>query len=178
MNEKYVSLCKQNKIDIGILWIYKNSPERWILNFPTKKHWKYPTKTEYLKKGLEKFVNTYDQKDIQSIAFPILGSDKGGLSSDVSMGIMDDYLSRCTIPIEIYKYDPTLIDPEFVLFKKQFFELGLDNFISTCNIQRRYAIKLDNALHNPQINSLSSLCSVKGVGIKTVEKAFTELSSL
>ena len=73
-----------NKIDIGILWIYKNSAERWILNFPTKKHWKYPTKIEYLKKGLEKFINTYDQKDIQSIAFPILGSDKGGLSSDVS----------------------------------------------------------------------------------------------
>jgi len=178
MNEKYISLCKQNKIDIGILWIYKNSPERWILNFPTKKHWKYPTKTEYLKKGLEKFVNTYDQKDIQSIAFPILGSDKGGLSSDVSMKIMDDFLSRCTIPVEIYKYDPALIDPEFLLFKKRFFEIGLDDFISKCNIQQRYAIKLENALHNPKINSLSSLCSVKGVGIKTVEKAFTELSSL
>ncbi len=35
MHEKYILLCKDKLIDIGLLWIYK-SPEKWILNFPTK----------------------------------------------------------------------------------------------------------------------------------------------
>lgn len=43
MYNRYVALCEENKIEIGLLWIYK-SPVKWILNFPTKKHWKYPSK--------------------------------------------------------------------------------------------------------------------------------------
>ena len=39
MYKKYVELCENREISIGILWLYK-SEDRWILNFPTKKHWK------------------------------------------------------------------------------------------------------------------------------------------
>ena len=42
VHKKYISLCNENKIEIGLLWVYK-SPKRWVLNFPTKKHWKYTT---------------------------------------------------------------------------------------------------------------------------------------
>jgi len=76
--EKYVNYCKENMIKVGTLWIYKidkaklNSQIKfeWILNFPTKNHWKYPTKTMYLEKGLQKFLDTYKDKGIKSIAFP------------------------------------------------------------------------------------------------------------
>ena len=43
----------------------------WVLNFPTKYHWKYPSKIEYLEKGLQKFVDTYQSQGITSIAFPL-----------------------------------------------------------------------------------------------------------
>src|SRR5690554_3048314 len=68
MYDRYVQLCSDSKIDIGKLWIYKS--DRWILNFPTKKHWKDPSRIEYLESGLEKFRDTYLNKGITSVAFP------------------------------------------------------------------------------------------------------------
>ena len=81
MFQKYQQFCSNGSIDIGNLWIYKltkydNENYEYILNFPTKNHWKYPTKIEYLEKGLQKFIDTYKQKKILSIAFPLLGQVK------------------------------------------------------------------------------------------------------
>jgi O-acetyl-ADP-ribose deacetylase (regulator of RNase III) len=61
MFEKYKSFCEKGLLDIGNLWVYKltefdNEKYEYILSFPTKKHWKYPSKEEYLERGLEKFV--------------------------------------------------------------------------------------------------------------------------
>ncbi len=58
MFDQYAKLCADAKLDIGQLWIYR-APERWVLNFPTKKHWRYPSKVEYLHLGLQKFMQTY-----------------------------------------------------------------------------------------------------------------------
>ncbi|MFP3747882.1 macro domain-containing protein, partial [Achromobacter sp. SIMBA_011] len=83
------------------LWLYKTEA-KWILNFPTKKHWKYPSKEEYLKLGLQKFIDTYKEKAITSIAFPLLGASNGKIPEEVSLEIMTDYLNACDIPIQIY----------------------------------------------------------------------------
>jgi O-acetyl-ADP-ribose deacetylase (regulator of RNase III) len=80
MFEKYKELCSHNLFEIGKLWLYKDEQnERWILNFPTKTHWKYNSRYCYIEKGLEKFVDTYKEKGITSIAFPLLGCTNGGL---------------------------------------------------------------------------------------------------
>lgn len=175
MYKKYVEYCNAGLIKIGSLWLYKHSDEKWILNFPTKNHWKYPSKTEYLQMGLDKFIDSYEQKGITSVAFPILGSEKGELPKDKSKGIMEEYLSNCKILVEIYEYDRDSTDDEFEIYKQQFLQTGLNQLMNDCGIQHRYAIKLEKALNNPNINSLSSLCSVKGLGIQTVEKTFNFL---
>ena len=90
MYKKYVEYCKTGLIKIGSLWLYKHSDEKWVLNFPTKTHWKYPSKTEYLLMGLDKFIDSYEQKGITSVAFPILGSEKGGLPKPYKL---DEYLN-------------------------------------------------------------------------------------
>ena len=83
MFDIYKGFCKSKQIGIGKLWLYKGEPEEpWVLNFPTKFHWKYPSKLEYIELGLEKFVTTYKEKGITSIAFPMLGTNNGGLSKD------------------------------------------------------------------------------------------------
>ena len=79
MYKKYKKICEDNLFDIGMLWIYKD-PDKNILCFPTKKHWKYPSKIEYLELGLQKFVSIYKEKGIKSIAFPILGASLGGIN--------------------------------------------------------------------------------------------------
>ena len=74
---KYQKYCSDKAINIGTLWIYKGKDKN-ILNFPTKHDWKFPSKENYLKQGLQKFIDTYKQRGITSIAFPILGADRGG----------------------------------------------------------------------------------------------------
>lgn len=107
MYEQYQKLCDQHLIEIGKLWIYKGEKsDPWVLNFPTKTHWKLPSEYEYIEKGLQKFVDTYKEKGITSVAFPLLGAFNGGLDKERVIEIMQSYLSRCDIPIEIYQYDP------------------------------------------------------------------------
>lgn len=98
---RYVELCERNLIRPGKLWLYK-STEKWVLNFPTKDHWRTPSKLEYLEEGLEKFVATYREKNIRSIAFPLLGANNGKLDPKSSLEIMTHYLSECDIPVSIY----------------------------------------------------------------------------
>lgn len=101
MYEKYVELCRNRLIDIGVLWLYRDA-DKWILNFPTKYHWKYGSKIEYLEKGLQKFLDTYKEKGITSVAFPLLGAGCGGIDANLSLTIMKKYLGKCDIDVEIY----------------------------------------------------------------------------
>lgn len=102
----YQRMCNGGLLDIGKLWIYK-MPNKWILNFPTKYDWRHPSNEIYLEKGLDKFMKTYLDRGIKSVAFPLLGSSNGGLSPDISLKIMQEYLQHCEIPVSIYlSYKP------------------------------------------------------------------------
>ena len=71
MFEKYKDFCEKGLIDIGKLWVYKHSDDKWVLNFPTKKDWRNKSEYEYIDKGMKKFVETYKEKGIKTIAFPM-----------------------------------------------------------------------------------------------------------
>lgn len=73
-----------------------------ILNFPTKDHWRFPSKLEYITNGLDWFVTHYQGWGITSIAFPPLGCGNGGLRWSQVASIMQQKLSAVQIPIEIY----------------------------------------------------------------------------
>lgn len=104
MFDKYKSFCDKKLIEIGKLWLYKNDDNKWILNFPTKIHWKNNSEYEYIEKGMQKFVETYKEKNITSIAFPMLGCSNGGLDKDTVLNIMAKHLMKCdNLNIEIYK---------------------------------------------------------------------------
>ncbi len=174
MNEKYVELCKQKQIQIGKLWIYK-AAYRWIINFPTKEDWKDDSKIEYLEKGLQKFVDTYKEKAITSVAFPVLGSRHGNIPENESIQVMESYLSKIDIPVEIYRYDPDSPDDLYDSLKSKFLFMSVDEIKTKTGIQRQYAEKLLEILGDNKIKNISSLTSVEGIGIKTLEKVFDYL---
>lgn len=74
MYKDYYTRCINNKVQVGKPYLYEN-----ILNFPTKEHWKSPSRLEWLDKGLMYFSNSYKSMGIKSIAFPKLGCGRGGL---------------------------------------------------------------------------------------------------
>lgn len=121
MYETYKQHCKNKSLQIGKLWLHRpnNSNKKCILNFPTKNHWRYESKEEYLEKGLQKFLDTYKEKGITSIAFPLLGASNGGIPEETSLRIMKKYLEKCDdIEIEIYHFDPYAYDDLYLQFKK------------------------------------------------------------
>jgi len=171
MFKKYKQLCDAKQLNIGTLWIYKSDNNN-ILNFPTKYDWKLPSKQEYLEKGLQKFVDTYKQKGITSIAFPLLGADRGGLNPELSLSLMHKYLSQCNIEIEIWHFDPTATDDLYEEFKTIFQNIDNDAIKNESKIRIDKVKKIRESLDNSNINSLSGLLRVKGVGEKSLENLF------
>ena len=111
MFKAYQEHCKEKRLDIGLLWLWK-APDQWILNFPTKKHWRNPSKLEYIEAGLEKFVAQYEQRGIREIAFPRLGCGNGGLRWEDVRPLMERYLSQLPIPIFIHDFEVDIGLPE------------------------------------------------------------------
>lgn len=171
MYEKYQTLCKDKLLQIGTLWIYKSS-NKSILNFPTKTDWKQPSRIEYLEKGLQKFVDTYKEKEITSIAFPLLGASHGGLTQEQSLSTMQRYLSQCDIEIEIWHFDPTATDDIFLNYRLHFLSRTDKELSKSTGIGVNIINKIKDALNDPTINSMSSLLNVKGIGDRTLEKSF------
>ncbi len=178
MYDRYVEHCQKGHIDIGKLWLYKPPAgareHRWVLNFPTKRHWRYPSRIGYLEAGLAKFVASYRSRGIESVAFPILGSDNGGLDEADALSVMWEYLEPCDIPIEIYHYDPATGDDVYETFRLRVLrECKAGNLAEATGLRRDLLQKVVDTLGEANgINSLSQLASVKGIGHKTLTKCF------
>ncbi len=98
---QYKEQCDKHKLVIGrlILWY---EPDHWILQFPTKEHWRNPSKLEYIEKGLMTFVRKYADYNISSIAFPKLGCGNGELDWNEVKPLMEKYLKE--LPIDVFVY--------------------------------------------------------------------------
>lgn len=105
MFEEYKALCDAKKFDIGELFLYKTQ-NKWILNFPTKKHWKSPSKLEYIEKGLIGLINKANELKLNDIAMPKLGCGNGGLDWETQVKpLVEKYLKKSPINVSIYDFD-------------------------------------------------------------------------
>jgi len=78
----YAARCKHKKIQPGRVFVfetYETIPPYYIINFPTKRHWRGKSRIEDIESGLESLVKEIRSRGIQSIAIPPLGSGLGGL---------------------------------------------------------------------------------------------------
>lgn len=105
MFKSYQRLCEAGKFNVGQLWLY-TTPNKWVLSFPTKKHWRQPSELEYVESGLQTFVEHFDTLRIESIAFPRLGCGNGELDWTTVKPLMESYLKR--LPIDIYVYEVSI----------------------------------------------------------------------
>jgi len=87
----YAALCKRNKMRPGEVFVFETGQAitpRYIINFPTKRHWRGKSRIEDIESGLESLVKEIRARNIQSIAIPPLGSGLGGLNwADVRIHI-------------------------------------------------------------------------------------------
>lgn len=104
MFQKYQILCEAKRFDVGNLWLYKTE-HKWVLNFPTKKDWRQPSKLEYIEAGLQKFAAVYSRENITSVAFPQLGCGNGELEWEEVEPLMVKYLRHLPINVYLYLYE-------------------------------------------------------------------------
>jgi O-acetyl-ADP-ribose deacetylase (regulator of RNase III) len=77
---EYTHACKQGSVAIGRMHVVNRSTSpRFVINFPTKKQWRHPSKLEYIESGLADLIGRVRELGIRSIAVPPLGCGLGGL---------------------------------------------------------------------------------------------------
>ena len=83
----YAVRCKRNEVQPGRMLVFETREmftPRYIINFPTKRHWRGKSRIEDIESGLRSLAEEVRSRGIRSIAIPPLGSGLGGLSwSDV-----------------------------------------------------------------------------------------------
>lgn len=78
----YAAACKRGDVQPGRMFVYDTEElaPRWIINFPTKRHWRGKSRIEDIEAGMDALVNEIRARGISSIAIPPLGSGLGGLA--------------------------------------------------------------------------------------------------
>ena len=108
---EYEAACKRGELGVGRVFVYELPPKltggpRWILNFPTKKHWRGKTRIEWIEEGLRDLRLVIEEKGIRSIAIPPLGCGHGGLNWGEVRRLIEAALGNLG-DVEVQVYEPT-----------------------------------------------------------------------
>jgi O-acetyl-ADP-ribose deacetylase (regulator of RNase III) len=105
----YEAACKDKEVRVGHMFVTENPAfegPRWIINFPTKKHWRQPSKMEWILEGLRDLKRVIAEHDIRSIALPPLGAGNGGLDWREVRPEIEHALGDLE-GVEVLVYEPT-----------------------------------------------------------------------
>lgn len=106
LNAIYKELCSSGLIVIGkpcIVYDYECGADKQIILFPTKIHWRHPSKIEWIKDGLNHLALTVDKNKIKSIAFPLLGAGLGGLDKNKVLLLIEEFEKISNINCEVWE---------------------------------------------------------------------------
>lgn len=106
MEESYKKACKSGKLKPGKLHLYQ-AYDKLIINFPTKDNWRAKSKMEYIQKGLVTLAEEIENKNLQTVAIPPLGSGNGGLNWHDVKNEIKKYLYNISLDVDIEIYEPT-----------------------------------------------------------------------
>lgn len=98
----YLARCRRGEVRPGQPYLYKRVVPPWILNFPTKGHWRAVANLQDIIRGLEYLQAHCRDWGIQSLAVPPLGCGHGQLEWRVVGPTLYCYLARLAIPVELY----------------------------------------------------------------------------
>ena len=107
--EAYARACDAGEVRIGRMFVTENKElfgPKWIINFPTKTHWRVKTKIEWVEEGLEDLARVIREKGIRSIAVPPLGCGNGGLDWDDVRPLIASKLGELD-DVDAIVYEPT-----------------------------------------------------------------------
>lgn len=106
---EYAKACKEGRVTTGSMFATETGElmgPRWVINFPTKQHWKGNSKMEWIETGLQDLRRFLVENQIKSIAIPPLGAGNGGLEWQAVKPKIEQALADLE-NIDILVYEPT-----------------------------------------------------------------------
>ena len=111
----YTEACARNIVKIGELFVLTPTRDPWwrengqyVIHFPTKKHWRDPSKLEYIEAGVKEFGRVFESLKIKSVAIPALGCGCGGLDWAVVKPVIVEGLRSVKGSIKVMLFEPEL----------------------------------------------------------------------
>lgn len=105
--KQYKKDCKAGLVKVGkmhVVEVFGFTNPKYIINFPTKEHWRNPSKLAYIEEGLQDLAQVIKERNIQTIALPPLGCGNGGLEwHEVRPKI---FAVLESLDIEVHLYEP------------------------------------------------------------------------
>lgn len=105
----YSQACKASQVATGRMFVTETGElmgARWIINFPTKQHWRDKSKIEWIEEGLQELKQFIIEHQVKSIAIPPLGAGNGGLNWHEVKTKIEAALSDLD-QVEIVIFEPT-----------------------------------------------------------------------
>jgi len=105
----YASAARAKELEVGKMFVTRRDAflgPKWIVNFPTKAHWRYPSRMQWVDAGLDDLKAVIARHGIRSIALPPLGAGNGGLDWDDVRNLMVEKLKDLR-EVRIVIFEPT-----------------------------------------------------------------------
>jgi len=105
----YKRACEKGEVEVGKMFVTALNqmiPPYYIINFPTKQHWRAKSRIEYITEGLDDFIKVLKKTDIKSVAIPPLGCGNGGLNWEEVKSIISQK-TKSLPEVTFIIYEPT-----------------------------------------------------------------------
>lgn len=163
----YKEQCHKKEINIGKIYDYNINGTK-IINFPTKYHYRYDSKYEWIELGLKDFVSKYKKLNIKSIAFPYLGCANGGLDYKVVEKIMIKYLN--IEGLDVYICSSKKLGGKEKEMLEKFQSTDLEQLFKIGNLNVTQREQFSNKYLS--IRRFYEILSIPKIGLKTYQNYF------
>lgn len=108
--KEYAAACRDGRVEVGHMLVVPTGlldGPQWVINFPTKKHWRSPSRLEYIQAGLDDLKRALREHGIESVAIPPLGAGNGGLDWTAVEPLIVQSLGDLT-GVRVVLYEPSI----------------------------------------------------------------------
>lgn len=103
----YAQACKLGQVQTSRMFVTEPGEltgPRWVVNFPTKQHWRDPSRLEWVVDGLQDLRSFLVSHPVQSMVLPALDAGFGGLPWPLERGHIESALGD--LPVDVRVYEP------------------------------------------------------------------------
>jgi O-acetyl-ADP-ribose deacetylase (regulator of RNase III) len=104
--QAYAAACQRGEVVTGRMFVTETQAllgPRWIVNFPTKQHWRDPSRLEWVRSGLQDLRRFLLTESVPSVALPALGAGLGGLNWPAVRAEIETALADLPVDVRVYQ---------------------------------------------------------------------------